>query len=214
MINFSSDPQINKTANEQLSYFVNKFKLNSNEYVLRAKGELIIRKALKDWNPSKGNLKTYLNGQLQQLSREIYKNQPVYVPENQQLLMYKARKIINNYKDTNGSVPDARTLAKEMNITEKKAKNLIQMYEGVLKPQYETDTSSIQQNNFSPKEIIDSIEDPLHRGVAKDLYINNTPKDKIFKKYGFKQTKFYEIKNNIDKHIQNYSEAMNTENSI
>jgi len=212
MINFSSDPHINKTSNEQLSYFVNKFKLNSNKYVLEAKGELIIRKALKSWNPSKGNLKTYLNGQLQQLSREIYKNQPVYIPENQQLLMYKARKTINNYKDTYGEVPDSKVLAKEMNVTEKKAKNLIQIYNGVVRPQYETDVSSAYQNNFSPKEIVDSIEDPLHREVAKDLYVNNLPKEQIFKKHKFKQTKFYEIKNNIDKHIQNYSEALNTQN--
>ena len=87
-IAFSSDPEINRIANEQLSYFVNKFKQSQNEYVLKAKGEAIVKKALKEWTPAKGNLKTFLTAQLQQLSREVYKNQPVYIPENQQLQLF------------------------------------------------------------------------------------------------------------------------------
>jgi len=211
MLIFSSDPQINQIANQQLEYFVNKFKQNHNENVLRAKGEIIIKKALKNWNPSKGNLKTFLSSQLQQLSRELYKNQIVYIPENQQLLMYKAQQIINTYNDTYGGVPDAKYLAKQLNITEKKAKNLLNLYGGVVSHQYDTDIKGKTAETYSPLEIINTIPDSLHREIANDLYLKEKPKDYIYKKYGIKQTKFYEIKKSIDSHINRYSEAMNTE---
>jgi len=211
MIEFTTDPEKNKIANEQLEYFVNKFKQNQNEYVLRAKAEAIIRKALRNWNPGYGNLKTYLSSQLQQLSREFYKNQPVYVPENQQLLMYKAKKIIDDYKDTYGGLPNPTWLAKKMNITENKAKNLLQLYGGVAKAQFETD-EYLQAKNISitPKEIIDSIPDPTKRNIAKDMYLKQLSKEQLFKKYGFKQTKFYSIKKEIDNHISQYAEAINS----
>ena len=211
MINFSKDPKVNQVANEELEYFVSKFKLNSNEYVLRAKAELIIKKSLKDWKPSKGNLKTYLSSQLQQLNREIYKNQTVYIPENQQVLMYKARTIIDNYKDTHGGLPTPEELAKECGITEKKAKNILYLYMGPTKAHHDTESMSIQSSpTYSSEEIINSIPDPLHRRIAHDLYVKDIPKEKLYSKYKIKQTKFYGIKKDIDNRIQNYAESMNT----
>ena len=210
MVNYSSNPEVNKIANQQIDYFVNKFKQNQNEYVLRAKAEIIVKNSLKDWTPQKGNLKTYLTSKLQQLSREIYKNQIVYVPENQQLLMYKAKNVIDQYKDTHGVIPSAKELAKDLKITEKKAKNLLQLYGGVSKVQFNTDEGQIEQNSFSPKEIINSIPDKLHRDIAKDMYLKNKDKNYIFNKYGIKQTKFYEIKKNIDNHVEKYAERMNS----
>ena len=212
MLIFSSDPQINAAANQQLEYFVNRYKQNHNENVLRAKAEIIIKKALKNWQPSKGNIKTYLSSQLQQLSRELYKNQVVYIPENQQLLMYKAQQIINTYNDTYGGMPDAKYLAKQLNVTEKKAKNLLNIYGGIVSHQYDTEIKSKSITSYSPKEIISTIPDPLHKEIADDLYLKNKSKDYIYKKYGIKQTKFYEIKKGIDSHINRYAEAMNTEN--
>jgi len=208
-IAFSSDPEINRIANEQLSYFVNKFKQSQNEYVLKAKGEAIVKKALKEWTPAKGNLKTFLTAQLQQLSREVYKNQPVYIPENQQLQLYKAKKIITEFEDLHGRPPTAEELAKEMNITLKNAKNLLFLASGA----YSTAADfygegTIQTHTLRPEDIIESIPDPLHRDIAKDLYLKELPKEKIQNKYGMKQTKFYEIKKAIDNHINQYAEQM------
>jgi len=211
MLTFSSDSNINQIANQQLEYFVNKFKQNHNENVLRAKAEIIIKKALKNWKPSKGNLKTYLSSQLQQLSRELYKSQVVYIPENQQLLMYKAQQFINSYKDTYGGLPDAKELAKQLNITEKKAGNLLHLYGGITTHQYDTDIQNKTSNLYSHNEIINSIPDAFHRNIAQDLYLKNKPKEYIYNKYGIKQTKFYDVKKKIDEHIERYAEEMNTE---
>ena len=211
MIEFSSDPKINQVANEQLNYYVYKYKQSQNPAIVQAKAESIIRNSLKNWNPSKGNLKTYLNGQLQQLSRLHYKNSPVYIPENQILLNYKSQQIINSYKDLHGKDPDPKYLAKELKISEKKAKDLLFSTNNLYSPLYETGTHESRTETYSPKEIIETIPNKTEREIAKDYYLRDKPTSYIFKKHNIKQTKFYDIKKNIDNHIATYSEKMNTE---
>jgi len=210
MLQITDDPKLNAQINSQIEYHVNKYKNHYNENILRTKAEIIARDALKTWNPSKGNIKTYLNQQLQQLYREVNSHQTVYIPENQLQTMHKAKKIILDYQDTYGHYPSEKELAKELKITEKKAKNMLYMVDGTSRNIYETEGSGAIQEKYTPKEIINSINDPLHRKVATDLYLKEKHPSVVQNKYNIKQTKFYEIKKNIDNHINSFSERQNT----
>ena len=210
MVQFTTDEKLNREINQQLDYHVSKYKSHMNETVLRARAELIVRKALKDWNPSKGNIKTYLNGQLQQLYRFVNSNQTVYIPENQLQTMHKAKKIIHDYRDTYGRDPSPEDLAKELKITEKKAKNMIYMVDGTTRTSFETEDGGHVTQTFSDNDVIGSIQDPIHKQIAHELYTKGTSPKIIQQKFGIGQTKFYEMKKNIDNHINQFAEHQYT----
>lgn len=130
MIIVSSDPRINAEANQQIEYFIRQYAGADNPVVLRAKAERIVREALKTWNPSKGNLKTYLSSRLLAIGRDINKRSPVYVPEKTLNLSYKIKRFIDEYTDTHGHKPDAARIARELGVPVRQIKRAMSMVDG------------------------------------------------------------------------------------
>lgn len=205
MIVVSSDPHINAEANQQIEYFVRHYSGADNPVVLRAKAEQIVKEALKTWNPSKGNIKTYLSSRLLALGRDINKRSPVYVPEKTLNLTYKIKRFIDEYADTHGTRPDASRIAKEMHIPVQQVKRAMGMVDGF----GSIDNSSVTQTTmqtFDPLEHLDGEEKELAK-----LLRNNVKPTKIAQQFGVGKSTVYNRIKELKRKLARISEYKHME---
>ncbi|MDY6957604.1 MAG: sigma-70 domain-containing protein [Halobacteriota archaeon] len=84
---------------------------------LLAKGKSIAVDALKDYNPSKGKLSTYLYSRLQKVSRDVYSIQnAIKIPENRAVHVGLYNRAFNKLSSQFGREPTVAELSDELTL--------------------------------------------------------------------------------------------------
>ena len=82
---------------------INKSKSVSND-TLYYKGVALVRKGIKDWDPKKSKINTYVTTLMKPLNREVYKSLYLHVPEGRIQTFQKINKVLPDYEEEHGSI--------------------------------------------------------------------------------------------------------------
>lgn len=194
----------------QVDYAVRKYGGNLPSSVAKAQAERLAREAMKNYNPSKGNVKTYLSKRLQKLSRIAYKaSTPLNIPESRLMSRAKIRDFIDEYRDTYGSTPDHTLIAKTVGVPIVDAKSYM-MESAAVNNESAFDNIGGKNSGISHKAILDSLPSDL-RDIGNDIYGNNMKEKGIMKKHKIGRTTYFLKKKKIDNFIKGNSGLSNIE---
>ena len=194
----------------QVDYAVRKYSGNLPKSVATAQAERLANEAMKKYDPSQGNVKTYLSKRLQKLSRIAYKaSTPLNIPESRLMSRAKIRDFIDEYKDTYGSTPDHNAIAKHTNVPLVDAKSYM-MESSAVNNESAFDNISRRGGGSANNMILHSL--PLDLvDIGKDIYQNNLKESDITKKYKLGRTTYFSKKKKIDNFLKGNSGLSNIE---
>lgn len=194
----------------QIDYAVNKYGGNLPKSVARANAEKLARDAMLAYNPSKGNVKTYLSKRLQKLSRTAYKASiPVNIPESRLMSRSKIRDFIDEYKDTYGSSPSINDIVKYTGVPSVDAKNYMRESASISSESlYDNIHGADKKGNETI--VVQSLPEPI-RGIGEDIYLGGLKEKDILKKHKIGRTTYFSKKKKIDNFIKQHSGLANVE---
>lgn len=199
-----------KDIESQIRFAVSKYGGNRPTSVARAEAERIVEKAMKNYDVSMGNVKTYLSSRLQKMSRSAYKaSSPINIPESRLMARTKLRSFIEGYKDTHGFSPSASDVSEGMRVSKKEAERMIKEYVAV---RAESSYSGFSESPASVTigHTLDSMPNDL-RGIA-GLYLKDGKTDaEIRKVTGIPQSSLSRKKKKITELAKQFSYENNIE---
>ena len=210
MIN-SLDDKSRRDINSQIEYAARKYGGNLPESVARAHATSLANEAMKNYDVSKGNIKTYLSKRLQKLSRIAYKaSTPLIIPESRLMNRAKIRDYVDEHVDTHGFRPDSKNIAKNTGVSMSDAKNYMQESSSVSNESSFDNIGSgtAMAPSLTALSIVNSMPFEI-KDMAKDIYINGMKESDVLKKYRIGRTSFFSKKKKIDNFIREHSSKMN-----
>lgn len=203
------DNKYHNDIESQISYAARKYGGNLPPSVAKAHARMLAIDAMKGYDSSKGNVKTYLNRRLQKLSRIAYKaTTPLNIPESRLMGRAKIRDFIDEYKDTYGSTPSVQEISKGMRIPLSDAKNFMRESSSISNESSFDNIYANTPSSMSEQSIVDSLPLDL-RDIGRDIYINNMGEKDILKKHGIGRTTFFAKKRKINNFIKSNSGLSN-----
>ncbi len=194
----------------QVDYAVRKYGGNLPPAVAKAQAERLANEAMKNYNPSKGNVKTYLSKRLQKLSRIAYKaSTPLNIPESRLMSRAKIRDFIDEYRDTYGSTPDHTMIAKHTKVPLVDAKSYM-MESAAVNTESSFDNISKNTSTMNNNMILYSLPPDL-KDIGMDIYGKNLKESDITKKYKIGRTTYFSKKKKIDSFLKSNSGLSNIE---
>lgn len=196
--------QRQKDIDSQINYAVFKYGGNLPLSVARAKAENIANKAMLNYSPEKGNVKTYLSSHLQKLSRAAYKaSTPVSIPESRLMSKGKIRNFQEEYHDTFGVAPSNQQVANGTGITTAEAR-LHSMEPNSYRA--ETAFENVAGQDYKDNHLVlDSLPSSIN-AIGQDIYAKDMKEKDIMKKYGLGRTTYFKKKKIIDNFLKGNSE--------
>ena len=195
----------------QVDFAVMKDGGNLPPAVARAQAERLAREAMKKYNPSKGNVKTYLSKRLQKLSRIAYKaSTPLSIPESRLMSRAKIRDFIDEYRDTYGVTPTHTEIAKHAKVPMLDAKTYM-MESAAINNESAFDNISRRNNSVDNSSLILNSLPPDLIDIGKDIYSHGLNEKQIAKKYGVGRTTYFSKKKKIDNFIKHHAGLSNVE---
>jgi DNA-directed RNA polymerase specialized sigma subunit len=176
--------------------------------VARAEAERLAVDAMKKYTPSKGNIKTYLSGQLKKLSRIGYKASTVMnIPESRLLNRAKVRDFIDEHKSTFGYIPSPKDIAQHIGTSESDA---FRYLDEMRNTKTESAFENIHGSSFdtAPHDVVGSISPDLV-GIAEDIYLKGLSNDQVMRKRKLKRATFFNKKKKIDLELKSQSGLAN-----
>ena len=195
----------------QVAYAARKYGGNLPPSVAKAHAQSLAYAAMKNYDKSKGNVKTYLNKRLQKLSRIAYKaTTPLNIPESRLMSRAKIRDFIDEHKDTFGYIPSPEQISKTVGVSLSDARSHTQESASISSESAFTNISgnSIDPSHVSEVNIVRSLPSDL-RSIGHDIYIANMSEKDISKKHGIGRTTFFSKKRKIDDFIKKHSGLSN-----
>jgi len=194
----------------QVDYAVRKYGGNLPPAVAKAQAERLANEAMKSYNPTKGNVKTYLSKRLQKLSRIAYKaSTPLNIPESRLMSRAKIRDFIDEYRDTYGATPDHTTIAKYTKVPVVDARSYM-MESAAVNTESSFDNIGGSKNKIDGYNIVHSLPDDL-KDIGMDIYSKNLKESDITKKYKIGRTTYFSKKKKIDNFLKHNSGLANIE---
>ena len=195
----------------QIQYAARKYGGNLPPSVAKIHARVLAINAMKTYDKTKGNVKTYLNKHLQKLSRIGYKaSSPLIIPESRLMGRAKIRDFSEEHIDTHGTPPSPEEISKGTGIS-------IRDIEGHMAESFSLSPESGFDNikgsgrqGLSGHDIVQSLPREL-RGIGEDVYIHERPEKEILKRHGIKRTAYFAKKKDIDSFIRQNSGLSNTE---
>jgi len=188
----------------QVDFAVMKYGGNLPPAVAKAQAERLAREAMKNYNPSKGNVKTYLSKRLQKLSRIAYKaSTPLTIPESRLMSRAKIRDFVDEYRDTYGVTPTHTEIAKHAKVPMLDAKTYM-MESAAINNESAFDNISRRSGTDNSSLILNSLPADL-ADIGKDIYVHGMNEKQIAKKYGVKRTTYFSKKKKIDDFIKHHA---------
>jgi len=195
----------------QVAYAARKYGGNLPSSVAKAHAKLLAQKAMKNYSPDKGNVKTYLSKRLQKLSRIAYKaSTPLNIPESRLMSRAKIRDFVDEYKDSFGRHPTAEEISSATGIKHSDAKNYIHESASITNESSFDNISDRSAKYISEESIIASLPHDL-RNIAEDIYINGKKEKDILSDHKIGRTSYYAKKKKINSFIQEHSGLANIE---
>ena len=192
----------------QIDFAVRKYGGNLPSSVARAQAEKLAKEAMLSYNPSKGNVKTYLSKRLQKLSRIAYKaSTPVTIPEARLMSRAKIRDFIDEYKDSYGVTPDYKVIAKYTKVPLVDAKSHM-MESAAITNESAFDNIKVSSGASMHSTVLQSLPNDLI-GLGGDIYKNNLSEKEIIKKHGIGRTTYFSKKKKIDNFLKGHSGLAN-----
>ena len=194
----------------QISYIANRYANGRPMSVVRAEAERLANEALKKYDPKMGNLKTFLTGALQKMSRNAYKASiPIVVPEHRLLLKNKYRNFRDAHQEMYGYTPTAKEVSKAIKVPVKEIEKMMSEY-GAVRAESAFSTQNIDGISMSDEDVIYNLPSHL-QPIAKELYLNELTKNKVQKKLGISRTKLTRFKKDIDREIKRINQIRSVE---
>ena len=194
----------------QVDYAVRKYGGNLPPSVAKSQAERLASEAMTKYNPSKGNVKTYLSKRLQKLSRIAYKaSTPVNIPESRLMSRAKIRDFIDEYRDTYGATPDHTQISKHTNVPLVDARSYM-MESAAINNESAFDNISRKNTGNNNSMILHSLPSDL-LDIGKDIYHGNMKESDITKKYKIGRTTYFSKKKKIDHFLKSNSGLSNIE---
>ena len=164
----------------QISYIANRYSNGRPFSVAKAEAERLANEGLKKYNPKMGNLKTFLTGILQKMSRNAYKaSVPISVPEHRLLLRNKYRNFRDAHKEMYGYTPTAKEVSKGIKVSVKEVEKMMSEY-GAVRAESAFATQNLKGDGMTDEDVVYNL--PAHlQPIAKELYINGLTKSKAQK---------------------------------
>ncbi len=189
-------------VDSQVQYAAKKWGGNLTPYVALAHAQSLASDAMKTYDPSQGNVKTFLSKRLQKLSRIAYKaSTPLNIPESRLMGRAKIRDYIDEHVDTFGHTPDPSDIARNAKVSLVEAKNYMAESSSVSNESAFDNISGAQQQTMTNSDVVNSL--PLGiRDIGKDLYLGGMKEKDIIKKYSIGRTTFFSKKKSIDGFIK------------
>jgi hypothetical protein len=202
--------QYDADIKSQVDYAVRKYGGNLPPAVAKAQAEKLANEAMRHYNPSKGNVKTYLSKRLQKLSRIAYKaSTPLNIPESRLMSRAKIRDFIDEYRDTYGVTPDHNLISKHTKVPLVDAKSYM-MESAAINNESSFDNISRKNSQNHSSAILHSLPSDLI-DIGKDIYHNNMKESDITKKYKIGRTTYFSKKKKIDNFLKSNSGLSNIE---
>ncbi len=194
----------------QVRYAARKWGGNLPPSVALANAQMLAQEAMLSYNPSQGNVKTFLSKRLQKLSRIAYKaTTPLNIPESRLMGRAKIRDYIDEYKDTFGSMPIHSDIASNAGVSLNEAKNYMAESASISnESSFDNIAGNKQNNGMSAQNIVQSLPVDI-RNIGNDIYINNMKEKDIIKKHKIGRTTFFSKKKKIDSFIKSNSGLAN-----
>ncbi len=200
----------NADVKSQVDYAVRKYGGNLPPAVAKAQAERLATEAMKTYNPTKGNVKTFLSKRLQKLSRIAYKaSTPLNIPESRLMSRAKIRDYIDEYRDTYGVTPDHTMISKYTKVPIVDAKSYM-MESAAINNESAFDNISRKNSTKNDNLILHSLPNDLI-DIGKDIYNLNMKETDITKKYKIGRTTYFSKKKKIDSFLKGNSGLSNIE---
>lgn len=194
----------------QVDYAARKYGGNLPQSVAKAQAERLASEAMKSYNPSKGNVKTYLSKRLQKLSRIAYKaSTPLNIPESRLMSRAKIRDFIDEYKDTYGATPSHQEISKNTKVPLVDARSYM-MESAAVNNESAFDNISRAGMANNNNMVLNSLPSDL-LDIGKDIYHNNMKESDVTKKYKIGRTTYFSKKKKIDTFLKGNSGLSNIE---
>ncbi|MDF1879611.1 hypothetical protein JHD46_08175 [Sulfurimonas sp. SAG-AH-194-C20] len=177
---------MDRLAQGQIDYAVRKFSTNRPESIVRMEAEAIVRKGIKDWNPSKGNISTFLSSRLQKLSRESYRaSSPLSKPEKRMILGKRFKMFSEDFIDTRGKEPSSKDISRGLSISISEA-SMLKAEDFTVRTESAYGGSSTRAPLLSSSEIVKSLSErdkPFGENILqKKDSLTNSPLSSSFLK--------------------------------
>jgi len=192
----------------QVDWAVRKYGGNLPSSVAKSQAEKLARDAMKSYDPSKGNVKTYLNKRLQKLSRIAYKaSTPVNIPESRLMSRAKIRDFIDEYKDTYGVTPNHSVISKHTKVPLVDAKSFM-MESAAINSESAFDNIASGNAQSNHNMVLQSLPNEL-LDIGNDIYSKGMTEKDIIKKHKIGRTTYFAKKKKIDGFLKGNSGLAN-----